>query len=378
MTLNSKGGVNIWLYYVLILYIIFVGILFNGMDKKDFRKKMYIIITFGLFTVLAALRSSQVGNDTSEYLRLFDSILFNKDISVYYWRYEKGYLLLNKILSLVTNNAQIILIVTSVIIMGGFARFVYKYSNNIWLSVYMFFTLGYFGSSMNTIRLNIAIVIILYSYDFLREKKAIKFIITVIIASLFHKTAIIFLLAWPITKLRFSYKTIAIAIVGSTGMYAFFPIILKGLLRFLPTYQYYLGSSYLDGNVRLASIMNFLVGLSTLIFGIITNYHNKKIKTETYIQDYKKVNDAENMLLFLLAGICITLISFNFSLLDRVSTYFFIFIIVYFPNAIKSMRDSKARLLASFIVVIIFFVYATTIQIMRPEWNVIYPYQFFW
>lgn len=371
-----------WLHYAIIFYILLTGIIFGRTAQKGMKRNTYLIITFGVFTLLSAMRSSNVGNDTPEYIRLFENVAASGNVSGYSWRYETGYLYLNKLLSLLSSNSQIIIIVTSIIIMGGFARFVYKYSNSLWLSVYLFFTLGYYGMSMNTVRLNIAIVVVLFSYDFLREKKLIKFIITVFLASLFHRTAIIFLLAWPITKLKFSYKTIVAAVVGSLSLYMFFPIILQTALRFFPTYQYYLGSSYLDGNTRLASVMNFLVGLSILVFGVFTKYHKKQkaMQMNNNISNYisLEMNDGKNILLFLLAGVSITFISFNFNLLDKVGDYFLVFAIICLPNSIRMVRDSQSRLLITFIVVLMFFIYATTIQIMRPDWNVIYPYSFYW
>lgn len=369
-----------WLHYIIIFYILFWGLIIGRTTQNRVSKKIYLILTFGLFTFLSAFRSSSVGNDTTEYIRIFNDISFTGDISIYSRRYELGYLYFNKLLSIVSSNYQLIIIITSIIIMVGFGLFIYRYSNNLWLSVYLFFTLGYFGRSMNTIRLNIAIAIVLFSYDFLREKKIIKFIITVFFASLFHRTAIIFLLAWPIIKLKFSHKTIGAAIVGSLSFYTFFPAILQMVLRFFPTYQYYLGSSYLDGSTRLASVMNFLVGLSILAFSVYINYHNKNINSELNIKHGNSFNDNdnENMVLFLLSGVSITLVSFNFSLLDRIGEFFFVFSIVYLPNSVKCIRDVNVRILLSFIIVVLFFAYATTIQIVRPEWNVIYPYSFFW
>jgi hypothetical protein len=240
------GGENMWLHYILILYILLIGTIFRESNQGKAMKILCLILTFGLFTVLASFRSDSVGNDTAEYLRIFNDISSTGGMSLYSWRYEKGYLFLNKILSLITDQSQIILIITSVMIMFGFARFIFKYSNNIGLSVYLFFTLGYYGMSINTIRLSLAIVIILFSYDFLREKKLIKFIISVLLASLFHRAALIFLIAWFIVKLKFSYKIIGIAMAGSIGLCVAFPAILQIVLRIFPTYQYYLGSSYLD------------------------------------------------------------------------------------------------------------------------------------
>lgn len=372
-----------WLYYFLVIYILLLGLLLGTGKQNKIKNGLYIILAFGLFIIIAAFRGENVGNDTDAYLRLFTNISVTGDISTFTWRYEIGYLYLNKLLSIVVTDPQIIIIVTSFIIMIGFARFIYKYSNMPWLSTFLFFTLGYFGTTMNTIRLNLAIIVILFAYDFLRERKLIKFVLTVIFASLFHRTAIIFLLAWPITKLRVNYKTMSSLVIASVLGYLMFPTIFNGLIKIFPTYQYYVGSEYLNGEVRLASVMNMLVGLSIVLLGSSTNYHKRKeveVKANNNVSiiEKEKINDGQYMLLLIITGILVTFMSFNFNLLDRVGDFFLVFSCVYLPNAINKINDNKLKVLIIFIVVILFILYSTTIQILRPEWNTIYPYEFFW
>lgn len=369
-----------WLHYTISACILIVSIMFDRNAENKVKKGFYIKLMFGLFIVLSAFRSIRVGNDTPEYIRLFNEIAVTGDISKS--RYEMGYLYLNKFLSLISSHSQVIIIATSVIIMLGFARFIYKYSNNVWLSVYLFFTMGYFGMSMNTIRLNIAIVIILFSYDFLTEKKLFQFVSIVLLASLFHITALIFLLAWPITKLKVNFNTISFLVVGSLALFFAFPIFLQVALSLFPNYQYYLGSSYLDGSTKIASVMNFLVDGSIVLLGISSGYFKKPEEENTQSDLFKsngnEINYGNEMLPLLLASLVITFISFKFSLLDRAGDYFAVFTLVYLPNSINYIHDRYLRLWITYSVVVLFFAYATTILIVRPEWNVIYPYSFFW
>ena len=79
--------------------------------------------------------------------------------------------------------------------MTGFSILIYKYSNSVWMSVFLFYSLGYFGASMNTIRQCIAMTIIFLAYHFILENKIKLFLISVILATTFHKTAIVFLVA---------------------------------------------------------------------------------------------------------------------------------------------------------------------------------------
>lgn len=175
---------------------------------------------------------------------------------------------MNKIIGLIFENPQAILIITSLIILTGYALFIYKNSKMVWLSVFLFFTLGYFGAIMNTIRHQIAIVILLFSYNYIRENKFIKFIGIVLIAPLFHNTAIIFLVAYPISKCKFSYKLIAqleeVTLIG----YFIFPYIFNYILSYMPKYQYYMNETYLNGEIRLATIIQKLISSSILAVGV--------------------------------------------------------------------------------------------------------------
>lgn len=365
-----------WLYYSLIIFIVLIGILFEKLGRN-----IYLYIVFGVFLVIAGFRADIIGNDTRVYTNLFKSIAFSDDLSIFSPRFELGYVYFNKLLTFFSTNPQIILFSSSLIILFGFMKFIQSYSKIPWLSVYLFFTLGYFGMTMNTIRLNMALVIILYSYNLLRKNQVIRFVVVVLLASLFHRTAIIFLIAWPIKNIRISKKNIIGIVLMSAIIYSFFPVFINILFRIFPTYQYYLGSEYLNGEIRLASVMNMLVGVSIITFGLITRKYTSSIETSDFVYVKTKqnlnVNDKKLMLLLLILSVPITFLSFRFNLLDRVSDYFLVFAIVYLPNAIKDIRDKKLLLIILVMVIFLFFLYSTFIQILRPDWNRIYPYYFF-
>ncbi|MBM7685772.1 EpsG family protein [Defluviitalea raffinosedens] len=371
-----------WLHYILIIYILILGVACGRANQSPIAKRIYFFLVFGTFAFLAAFRANTIGNDTYEYIRIFNNIAVSKDIASYTWRYEEGYLYLNKLISMITLNPQFIIIVTSIFVIFGFAKFIYRYSKIPWLSTYLFFTLGYFGMSMNTIRSNIALVIILYSYRYLRERKLFKFIFIVFLASLFHRVSLFFLLAYPITYLKYNFKTILLVISSSIIVSLTFSKLLNVVLIYFPRYQYYIESKYLDGDTRTASVLNFLVGLSIIIFGVCTRYHLKEMKEELVLKSISReklnIKDGQNMLMLIITGVAVIFISFNFSLLDRIGNYYIVFAIIYLPNAIIGLKNRQMKMLSIFLVVGMFFIYSTTIQIMRPEWNVIYPYKFFW
>ena len=169
-----------WLYYFLVINIICSAIILSFFAKGKKFASIYLILNMGFFAFLSMFRSSTVGNDTQIYTNLFYNILNSTDLSLYTKRYEAGYVILNRALGLISNNHQIVFIVTSAYIFFIIGRFIYKYSNMVWLSVFLFFSLRYFDSSLSEIRQMISIATILLSYDYLLKRKPIKFIIIVI------------------------------------------------------------------------------------------------------------------------------------------------------------------------------------------------------
>ena len=368
------------MHYVLSFSLLLLGVISGKINENDTYRKRFIVILFIFFGVLIGLRSEHVGNDTQEYICTFHSIATTDSISHFFWRFEIGYVVMNRLISYITKNPQIVLIVSSAITMTAFARFILRYSQNVWLSACLFYFMGYFGRSANTIRLCLAISFVLVAYDFLLTKKMAPFVAMVILASLFHQTAIIFLLAWIVKDMKLGVRNILIMlIIAITALWAF-PLILKLSLVVFPTYEHYIDSVYLNAEIRLASIINFLVEMSVVI--MIFASANQKIlskKTGKIRGDHEKtfVFSNANAEVLLLVGLFITLVSFRFNLLGRISLYFNVFSLVFVPNALKSLENSKVQRLLTFAVVISFFLYQTTVVILRPEWNTIYPYSMF-
>lgn len=360
---------------ILLLIIVLFGILSKKISKRSIQ--VYLIIIFIIFGVLVGFRNGNIGNDTVIYLKVFNNISNSGEIIQYVPRFEYGYLYLNLILSKITDNEQSILIITGFFTMLIYFLFISKYSKLIWLSIFLFFTLGYFGMAMNTIRLQIAIVITILSYAFLRKNKLIPFLMLVIIAFFFHRTAIIFLLAWPIVKLKLNFKIIFFSFLGTLILFFSFPYFLNLLIRIFPTYEYYLDSVYNDGNIRLASIINFILGAGMLVVGSMIKPRNSN--PQDILNDKKNniINDYNNMKNLIFFGILLIFISLNFNLLDRVGDYFIVYGIIFLPNSITKIRNINIKTVIKTLIVVLLTIYYFSILIYRPEWNRVYPYEFF-
>jgi len=371
-----------WLYYCLIIYMLISAIFLSVIVKKKRFAFIYIVFTVGLFVFLSMFRSIDVGNDTVIYTNLFYNLLSVSDLSVYTGRYEVGYLYLNKILSLISNNHQILFIVTSLYIYFVVGRFIYKYSNMAWLSVFLFFTLRYFDLSMSGIRQMLAIATILLSYDFIIKKKPIKFLICIIIASLFHTAAIVFFAAYPLSKYKLNKKLVFVTTIASLIVLLLFERVLNLLIWLFPRYSYYMNTTYIHGKAKLGIFMGLLVMAIILvaceIFNkrLIPNKNIKMIENKNTISLKSREDEIQSV--FLLVACAIMFMALQANIFDRFKNIFGFFSITYLPNSICKISDRWIKVLVIICTVILFFTYLTTIQVFKPEWQSTYPYRFYW
>lgn len=352
------------------IYIIFLIVLlasstifYNYKINRKYNWLLFKIIIV-IIMIFSGLRSSLVGNDTSKYLELYKEIS-NYDISLFTNRYEIGFVVLNKFLGMHFNNPQAIIIVSSLLIWSLVYVFFKNNSDNPFISTYILFTYGFFAFFVSGIRESIAIAICLFGFKFVKQRKLVKFLLTVMIATLFHLSACLYIPIYWIYNININRKNRTKILVITMIISIFFSKILNLVLTVLPKYGYYLNSDYNNGQIRLATILNILVVM--LIYYISVIY----VKTEK--DEYQKNKGYLNSVFL---GLVILLISTQFNLLDRVANYYTVFITIVIPNVLIRNK-TKAKSMISLLILVSFLAYFVCIQLIRPEWNSIYPYSFF-
>ena len=321
-------------------------------------------IIFVILALMAAMRAPIVGNDTQNYIDLYQDVVNTQLFSEFFIRYEAGYIWLNRICGYISKNPQTIIFVSALITTIGYMYFFKKYSKSICLSIVMFICLRYYDQTLNIIRECIAICIILYSFKYILNKKFILFFTCIAIAFLFHKTAIVFISAWWISKLKLSLRNLCIFLLISIIFAIQFGAIFQQLLMVFETYSYYDGGEYF-GETRIATYLMLI--LQSLLFSIAILIRKK------YINNINKEDNI--MLLFWFCGICILLVSTQFNLLDRIATYFNVFSLVAFPNIISLIKIRNNKYLIYSGIIFVLFAYYIFILEFRPSWNRIYPYE---
>lgn len=323
-----------------------------------------------IFLLMSTFRAETIGNDTQEYMRIFNMIErgeYDYDTS----RYEKGYLAVNYLVTFISKNSKWLFFVCSGFIYYSIGNFIIKYSKMPALSLLLFLTYGFFTFSMTAIRQSMAIAVLLFSFPYIVYKKPIKFFILVAIASLFHVTAVLFGFAYFARRLKPNPKTILIILGCSLVGYFIFNALLGELLSVFTMYDHYSGGKYF-GETRLASIFyviisSLIVALSYYIFTTHKNVLRKLAKT--------RQSTLSCEFILVLFAVALYILSLKLNILDRIAIYYNIFAIVLLPNAIRLLKPRERSLMSS-IVFISFFAYSSVLLLLRPDWNSVFPYHF--
>lgn len=348
-------------------YILSLGLIeatrFIKLNSKP--KRFFVTLFCGCILIaLVGLRHPSMGNDLRwydnyGYLGGFQRIAVSDWGLSVYQNYEIGYIVFNKIVSLFTVDNQIFLIVCAACSILPFIYIIYRDSADIQTSFILLFGTPVFTLFFSGLRQSLAIGILMFSFNFIKQKKMLPFLFIVIIASLFHSSAVLFILAYPLYNYgKLLDRRILIRLL----------IIVFILRRPLLTTVGSLITSKnaIDNN---GSVNLFFACVALLvIFLIVTKDNDEEINGMLKI--------------YYLSCICMAFSSIN-RLAMRGAFYFVIILVVLVPclyddsklDTIKTRVQPKGGFI--FLINMVFIALGM-FYIFTTEWAHAYPYYFFW
>ncbi|OBY11667.1 EpsG family protein [Clostridium paraputrificum] len=176
-------------------------------------KKAGFIIAFIYMFVISALRGDFTA-DHSNYLfgfianskKTLADIIFGIQT---HSSFQKGFDIFEWMISRITDDPQMLIVVTSFIILYAYYR-IGKNLNDKYIFLLMFICYGPLFQSYNTLRQMLAIAVWTYAYETIFEGKFKEYVIITLIASSIHVSMIIMIPLYFVFRLNFSFKTIAI------------------------------------------------------------------------------------------------------------------------------------------------------------------------
>lgn len=361
--------------YIIILFLIFaLWIVFNNVKftvgnevKSNDKNRAYIVCIGISMFIVAALRNYTVGRDVYNYLRRYARFADAEWKEIFYMAdsmmFEHGFAILNKLLTYINKNPRFFLVIAAFFIIFSYGMAIYRYSTIPWLSFLLFMTMGFFGSSLNVIRQYIAVAIILFSYNAIKNNKLLEFIVLVLVASNIHTSAIIVLPMYWLSKIKFNKFTLfAIFSLFLSGAYVFIrysKTIIAFMAPYMHTYNRYLGELERDsGNGAIGAT---LIYAAFLILIIIELYNSEEEIKNMYIA-------------FAIASVMLILFSYAISISERALPYFSSMFIFSVPKAITSEKKRRIRIQYVIVICVVLIAYYFAI-ICRANTGAQIPYE---
>ncbi len=332
---------------------------------SDVYKPLFIFTVF-ILILLIGLRKVNIGWDTVQYyasfnkLKTFDTIqeVINYKLSgstTMEWAFVFYTWIIGKI-----GSFELFNIVSVSLYIIPIAIYIYRYSENKFLSLFLFTTFGLYVFAFSTVRQSIAMGICFLAITYGSEKnKPVRYFLLVTLAVLFHRTALIFVPAYFYKKLRINRITAAFIAILAVLFYRFRSAILTYLLGFARNS----GSS-----VETGGLFQYLFVVGVVLLGI-------------YLMRYWNVESFEkNRMKFLF--ICQSVVLVILPILRVSPTYFrlyyynYMFMVVYVPNIIAYIPDRTIKRIAKIFLFLLGF-YLFYKQIVHTT-NPLLPYYFFW
>lgn len=207
------------IYYILLVILIVTTILFDFFKVKPefIEKEIFVLLGICLF-FMAAFRYD-IGYDYLSYSKIFNSVKTSgQDFLRLYKQmaYEPLFFLLMYICRFFS--FEVFVFIVSAICVLPKVYYIYKVDTNKYLMLLCYYCSVFLSFDMGIIRQGMSFSIILISVKYIRERKPIKFVIVVFLASLFHTTSIMFLFAYLLGVKETKDKTIIIGIVASFAL----------------------------------------------------------------------------------------------------------------------------------------------------------------
>lgn len=326
-------------------------------------------LAFGVLWFMAAFRGLDVTNDTNAYFRTYQRIAalgFAGES-----RMEVGFVALNVLLSKlfpdVNVGFHILLFVSSVLSYSGLERWIERHAESYGVCILAFYFLIN-ASYMSAMRESIAVGIVLWALTALEERKYIRYVFTVLVASTFHISAIVaflFILFMHRKYTKAASYTIVILAVVATMTNA----VGRGIYFIWPSTAYVVGEV---GNLTNVVVMSSLY-LSLLVVQIFASdsFYQKEEDDEVVI--------GNDFFIYCIATVFgVTVMSLRSPVLSRVTTYFLLTGLPFISNVMASIKRQEVSLLIKVVFCLAIWVWSVAVLKLRPEWQHIWPYHFWW
>lgn len=347
---------------------------------------MYLLLAFTHLCVIMSIRSDFVGTDAHNYVNGFISdgkAAFTLGTS------QPVFYIYSKLLYMLFPYRQAFLVATAVIICYGVACFIYRFSENVVFSTFLYVTLFFYFTSFNISRQYMATSLVLLAACLVKNDRRVLAIILAAAAVGVHNTALVFVPSLLITEKNVTLKKINLTAVVSICFAVAFNVLFWPLVRLFvrlfPRYGGYVTTSGFTSVTQEGQGRNIYLTLFYLFFVvcavfIINRRRNLRFYTGQEMQITRVLFDEERykklayVLLPVMVAVSLGLAAASNLAIGRFKEYYSIYIICLIPGVIEVFKREKIIIYPVLAIVTL----SLCVWMLLKNYSWVMPYRFFW
>ena len=190
-------------YLIVLAVTLVLGFLAQANPKTRITRKgilvtrpdpVFAFVIAAMLIVVAGLRY-RVGTDYMAYYRTRVEDWKTVWDYIVHFR-EPGIRLLSRLSVMIADDGAVLIFICAVFITGIYCLMIYRYSPMYLVSMLLFLFLGEWTGSFNGIRQYLAAAIVFAGHRYILKRKFVPYLLTVLLATLFHKSAVFMILPY--------------------------------------------------------------------------------------------------------------------------------------------------------------------------------------
>ena len=342
---------------VSLMPLILSSFYFSRYKMTQYKKKQFLILYGILLVLFIGFRNRNIGSsDSLNYYNMFLDAIKTSSLRNFYNPngVEIGFQLFLWIFSRFINNPQWIFIISAIIYITCISIFIYNNSDDVILSYTLYITLGLMIFMIQGMRQSIAMSICLLSFEFVKAKKFKQFLLFILLAMMFHQTAIVFIAVYFLLNLKIK--------VTHISTFLFFAFISLFFINIIISYANKIFNRSYTDTADSGGFVAVAIYLLIIIFDILFN------------KDLKRFQYESTFFYMLLLGFFSYIMRYVGALAaERISFYFMFSQLIILPNTITKLPLEEKRIIRPLI-----YFFAICLFVYRLRDSNLVPYRFFW
>lgn len=276
---------------------------------------------------------------------------------------EVGFTWLTEQLTKVSDDPQILFVVTSLVTVGITTIFLCRYSTRPALSVFLYVIGGYYLFGLSGVRQALATAIFVFSIQYIQQRKVIKYYICILVAASIHTMALGYLAAYFLYRIDWKPKTRIMLVCGAFAIRPLLSKFIRLIISYTP-YSWYIGSKY-DRNEDALLLQLMCIGL--FAFGLLAVEMSRNLESNCR-------EDAQFYLnLHMIGVVCSSLIGVV-PVGGRVTYLTFFMAFASVPSFLNLVSKRRNRIIMEMLLIAAFIVYWVYVYFLHNAEGVL-PYQ---